>query len=112
MVIDRHISRDGLAASGEEGLFAALVTAVIALPEPADLPRLQKVAGATDRKHVQYRAVLALIELMKRQFVQPQQKGDVVAVLNRLKKVDDASLRRLITQVEPLLATSFADHGA
>ena len=66
-----------------------------------------QVAEATRRKHVQYRVVLAFIELLKRRFVQPGKEGHIIAVLDRFKNVDDPPLQRLIKQTEPLLATLF-----
>ncbi len=106
LVVGKAVARDLLAGSGEDGLFAALATAVVAQPEPADTARLLRVAAATRRTHVQYRVILAFIELARRQFVTQEQEGDIIKVLTSLKGADDRALQRLIAQAGPIFAKS------
>ncbi len=105
-VVDNGVSRDWLAEQSDEGLTLALAATIQASPAPGDCRRLLKFAGATKRLHVQYRIVLAFLRLHEERLVAPDERPQILAVLDSYEKGADASLSDLIKSARRQFAAS------
>jgi hypothetical protein len=93
------VSRDWLAAQGDEAMVLALAGAVQASPTPEDAARLLLAGPRVTRKHVQYWIVLALERLLERNMVTSEQRQEIRSLLDLYDRTADDVLRRLLNTV-------------
>lgn len=109
IVIERGISRDQLANSGQEGLVLALATVAHTLPEPADTARLLLASQGVRRWHVQYRISQAFAVLVEGGMASPDEVAEIKQTLAAFAAAGDDSLRRRVTQTRAIIAQAESD---
>jgi hypothetical protein len=97
--VEKGVSRDWLAAQGDEAMVLALAGAVQASPTPEDAARLLLAGPRVTRKHVQYWIVLALERLLERNMVTSEQRQEIRSLLDLYDRTADDVLRRLLNTV-------------
>ena len=103
IVIRENVSRDRLAQSDNEGLIAALATAVNTLPQQGDLASLLTAASHTKTPHVKYRIVLAFVALIQKSLLKPDDYARVEDILKAFSRGADASLLKRIEGTRELM---------
>jgi len=95
------------ATNFNQGLIVALATMIIAKPEPGDLDRLLTYAGQVTWKHVAYRVLNAISQLMAQKLIKDADKDRTNKLLDLYRKNADASiLDRIKTLTVQLVAYS------
>jgi hypothetical protein len=102
LVLEANVSRKLLVSSGDEGLIVAFAAAVVAQPEPDDVPLLLSTQDVVKRLHVRYRLVLALAVLINKGFVTDADRERVDAALTAFDKGADVPLSKLIADTKSL----------
>lgn len=80
------------ATSFNQGLIVALATLIITKPEPGDLDRLLQYAEQVTWKHVEYRVLNAISQLMAQKLVKDADKSRINKLLDIYRKNADSSI--------------------
>lgn len=99
------VSRDELAAQGNEAFILTLASLAHAQPTMDDLPRLLQAGPHVERLHVQYRIVMAVAEILQRRLANPGFVAPTRALLQRYSARSDLTLRSAIDATLKLLET-------
>jgi hypothetical protein len=103
LALEHRVSRDLLAASGNEALILTMARLAVSFPEPADVNRLLSAAPGVSRLHVRYSIILAFGRLVEDRLVGPETVSNIREILARFEVGADESLRERIMQLQALI---------